>query len=181
MRGAGGVAGEILGGPAELEQLLLELAASPGLHHVRVIPALLEQQRSDLARARDLAEHGGVGCGEREGTVIRSLDHEATVTADGLGHVDDHRLRDRELGVLLERREHVGRGVAGGARVPQAEARDAVGVDVLGGTLQLGEDGQVVPGILGVGVGDLEQHGAVALHDERTVGGHPSSLRRLAG
>ena len=65
--------------------------------------------------------------------------------------------------------------------VSKAERREPVGVDVLGGTLQLGEDGQVVPGILGVGVGDLEQHRAVALHDERTVGGHPSSLRWFAG
>ena len=59
--------------------------------------------------------------------------------------------------------------MAGGARVPQPEPRDAVGVDVLGGALELGEDREVVAGVFGERVRDLEQHGAVALHDEGAV------------
>ena len=66
-------------------------------------------------------------------------------------------------------REHVVGVVAGGACVPQSEAGDAVGVDVLGRALELGEDREVVPGVFGVRVRDLEQHGAVALHDEWAV------------
>ena len=71
--------------------------------------------------------------------------------------------------------EHLLGGVAGGARVPQAEARDAVGVHVLGGPLQLGEDGELVPRVVGVGVRDFEQHGAVALHDQGPVRNHNRS------
>ena len=59
--------------------------------------------------------------------------------------------------------------VPGGAGVPEPQPRDAVGVDVLGGALQLGEDRELVAGVVGVGMRDLEQHGAVALHDQGAV------------
>ena len=59
--------------------------------------------------------------------------------------------------------------VAGGARVPQSEPGDAVGVHVLGCALELGEDREVVARVLGERVRDLEQHGAVALHDQGAV------------
>ena len=65
--------------------------------------------------------------------------------------------------------EHLLGRVAGGAGVPEAEPRDAVGVDVLGRALQLGEDREFVAGVVGVGVRDFEQHGAVALHDQGPV------------
>ena len=59
--------------------------------------------------------------------------------------------------------------MAGGARVPQAEPGDAVGVDVLGRALELGEHGEVVPCILGGRMRDLEQDGAVALDDQGAI------------
>ena len=42
-------------------------------------------------------------------------------------------------------------------------------MDVLGGTLELGEDRELVAGALGVGMGHFEQHRPIALHDEGTV------------
>jgi hypothetical protein len=39
-------------------------------------------------------------------------------------------------------------------------------VDVLGGTLELREDREVVAGVACVGVRDLEQDGSIALHDQ---------------
>jgi hypothetical protein len=42
-------------------------------------------------------------------------------------------------------------------------------VDVLGCALELGEDREVVPGVLGERMRDLEEHGPVALHDEGAV------------
>ncbi len=182
MRGALGVAREIFGGPAELEQLLLELSARPGLHDVGAGAVgcggvtLLEQQARDLLRAGDLAQHRGIPRRQDEHAIGIALDHEPAVPADGLGEVDRDARRHREARVLLERREHVLGGVAGGASVPEAEAGDAVGVDVLGRTLEFGEDREVVAGVVGFGMRDLEQHGAIGLHDQGTVREHPSSL-----
>jgi hypothetical protein len=42
-------------------------------------------------------------------------------------------------------------------------------VDVLRCALEFGEDSQIVPGILGGRVRNLEENGSIALHDERTV------------
>src|SRR5690606_39874973 len=75
-----------------------------------------------------------------------------------------HRLRHRELRVALERVEHLLRGVAGRARVPQTEPRDAVGVHVLGGAFQLGEDGQLVARLLGIRVRHLEDRKSTRLN-----------------
>ena len=70
--------------------------------------------------------------------------------------------------------------VPGGARVPQPEPGDPVGVDVLGRALELGEDRQFVAGALGVRVRHFEQHGAVALHDEGAVS-HKGQFYRARG
>ncbi|GAA1572127.1 hypothetical protein GCM10009692_09940 [Leucobacter aridicollis] len=72
-------------------------------------------------------------------------------------------------------------GVPSGARVPQPETRHPVRVDVLGGALKLGEDGEFVSRILGVRVRYLEQYGVVALNDEGAESHnwpfYPGSLR----
>ena len=60
--------------------------------------------------------------------------------------------------------------MAGGPRVPQRQAGDAVGVDVLGSALEFGERRQRGPRLVGELVVGLQQHRLVGLHDERTVG-----------
>jgi hypothetical protein len=105
---------------------------------------------------------------------------EATVAFDRLPDVDRDTLRDRELAEALQCGEHVLRGVAGGAGVPQAEPRDAVRVDVLGGPLEFGEDRQVVASIGGERMRHLEQHGAVTLHDEGAVSHNGPVYARVA-
>ena len=102
-------------------------------------------------------------------TVIRAIHHEPPVARDGLAHVDRDGLRDREFGIALERAEHVLGVMTGSACVPETESGDSVGVHVLGRTLEFGEHGEVVPSVLGERMCDLEQHGAVALHDEGAV------------
>ena len=57
-----------------------------------------------------------------------------------------------------------------GGGVPQRERRQAIGVDVLRGLLQLGEREQGVAGLGVERVVDFEQDGAVALHDRRIAG-----------
>ena len=58
----------------------------------------------------------------------------------------------------------------GGRGVPERERRQAVGVDVLGALLQLGERRDRVAGLGVQRVVDFQQDRAVALHDQR-IGG----------
>ena len=60
--------------------------------------------------------------------------------------------------------------VAGGARVPQAQWRQSVGVHVLGAALEFGERGDRGACLGGLRMVDLEQQGLVRLHDQRSVG-----------
>src|SRR5699024_86069 len=59
--------------------------------------------------------------------------------------------------------------VACGARVPQPQGGEPVGVDVLRGALELGEGGDGAPRVARAGVVDLEKERLVGLDDERTV------------
>ena len=94
MRLAVDVAGEVLGGPAELEQDLLDGAALARVHDDRVGVDALAQQRPHLGRADDLLEHGAVG-GLEDEPVDRVLQQlEPAVPGHRLGHVDEQRVRD---------------------------------------------------------------------------------------
>ena len=171
VRGAGGVAGVVFCGPPELQQLLLELAPRPGLHRPLGGGAPDSEQRPDPGAARDLGEHRGVGGRDEQFAALTvwarvARDHEPAVASDGLRDVDRDRLRHRELGVALQGREHLLGRVPGGACVPEAEPGDPIGVHVLGGTVQLGENRQVVAGVPGIRVRHLEEHRAVALDDQ---------------
>ncbi len=174
MRRARRVAGQVLGRPADLEQLLLDVPAGPRVDHERLRRGASDQQRLDALVARHLGQHRGVGRGQQQLAVTVfadtvALDGQPAVAADRLADVDGHRRRHREARPALKRGEHVVGVVAGGARVPQSEPGDAVRVDVLGGTFELREDGEFVARRFGVRVCDFQQHSPVALHDERTV------------
>ena len=175
VRGARGVAREVVGRPADLHELLLDLTARPRLQAVRVLVDAPLEQGSDALVRRDLGEHGAVGRAQHKPLVV-ALDNKPAVAAHRLGDVDRHRRGHRKLGVLLEHGEHLVGVVAGGPRVPEAEARDAIGVHVFGRALEFGEDRQGVSGVVGVRVRDLEKHGSVALNDERAVRIHNGSV-----
>ena len=68
--------------------------------------------------------------------------------------------------------------MTGSAGVPEAKFCDSVGVNVLGGTLELGKNGQIVSGINRIGVINLKQSGLVALNDQWSS--HPFSLVSIA-
>src|SRR5690606_17327079 len=58
------------------------------------------------------------------------------------------------------------------------QASDAVSVDVLRCAFQLGEHREVVAGVGSIRMRDLQQHGAVALNDERAVSHNVPVYRR---
>ena len=101
--------------------------------------------------------------------VVGAVDDQSPVARDGLAHVDGDGLRHGELRVALERAEHVLGVVAGRSGVPESESRDAVRVHVLGCALEFREHREVVSCVFRERVRDLEEHGAVALHDEGAV------------
>ena len=169
------VAREVLGRPAELEQHLLEVAALGRVDDdVGRVDAGAEQAGGALG-ADHLDQHRRV---ERvqDQAVHRVLDQlQAAVAGHRVGDVDQQRVRDRVAGVLEQDVDDLLGVVAGGARVPQAQRGQAVGVHVLRGALELGERGDRAAAGLGLVVVDLEQERLVALHDQGTVGHVDSS------
>ncbi|RPK61041.1 hypothetical protein EES43_16135 [Streptomyces sp. ADI96-02] len=160
------VPGEILGGPAELQQGLLDLPALGGVHGhgVRVDPGA--DQRLHLLRPQDLLQHGPVGGGEHEPVHGVLGQGEPPVPRHRLGDVDQEGVRHGVAGVLDERVDDLLGVVPGGAGVPQPERGDPVGVDVLGRTLQLGEGRDDTTAGVRQLVVDFEEQRLVALDDE---------------
>ena len=162
------VAGLVVGGPAGLDELALERAALGGVHGDRVVVHAGTQHRGDFLLAGDLGEHRAVGGVQHQpgGGVL--LQGEAAVAVHRLGDVHQQRLRHREAAVAHQG-VHDRLGVQSrGARVPQGQRGDAVGVHVLRRALQLGERRDGAAGGLVAVVVYLEEHGLVALDDEGT-------------
>ena len=118
---------------------------------------------------QDLLEHRPVGAVQHQAVRRVLLQREAAVAVHRVGDVDEQRVRDGVTAVGDQRVDDLLGVVAGGAGVPQAERGEAVGVDVLGGALELGERRDGPAGGLGVGVVDLEQERLVALDDQGSV------------
>ena len=169
------VAREVLRGPAHLEQRLLEVAALGRVddHRVRVDPG--PEQREDLLLAQHLLQHRPVQR-DHDQAVDRGVRQlQAPVATHRVDDVDEQRLRYGVAGEAHEGVDHLLGVVTRGPRVPQRQRGDAVGVDVLGRTLQLGERSDRHARGLRVGVVDLQQQRLVRLDDQRPVG-HAVSL-----
>ena len=162
---------QVLGRPADLEQLLLEVAAlargarrpvgvDPGARRPAAVIRLCRSTSSSTGRS-----------------VVRStspcsvvlLQGQPAVAVHRLGDVDEQGVRHGIPAVRDQGVDDLLGVVPGGARVPQAQRGDPVGVDVLGGALELGERGDGPAGLLGARVVDLEQQRLVALDDQRSI------------
>ena len=168
-RGPLDVAGEVLGRVADADQRLLQ---DPPVRVVdgearRVDP--LAQVVAHPLLARQLLQQRGVLGDQAEGPVDPG-EPDPAEAPDELPEVGRQAGGERELAVPRQRVDHrVGRDPRGRG-VPEREGGEAIGVDMLRALLQLGEGCDRVAG-LGVGrVVDLQEHRAVALHDQR-VGG----------
>ena len=168
-RGPLDVAGEVLGRVADADQRLLQ---DPPVRVVdgearRVDP--LAQVVAHPLLARQLFQQRGVLGDQAEGPVDPG-EPDPAEAPDELPEVGRQAGGERELAVLRQRLDHrLGRHPRGRG-VPEREGGEAIGMDMLRALLQLGEGCDRVAG-LGVGrVVDLQEHRAVALHDQR-VGG----------
>jgi hypothetical protein len=172
------VPGQVLGGPAQLEQHLLEVAPLGGVDHDAVVGESGADQRLDLRAAQHLLQHRDIERPHHQpGT--RVLDQlQPPVTGHRLRDVDQEGVRHRIAGVLEQDVDHLLGVMAGRPRVPEAERGEPVGVHVLGRALQLGERGDRPAAGHRVGVVHLEQQRLVALDDEGAVV-HRASLTRI--
>ena len=166
------VPGVVLGRPADLEQRLLEVAAlaTGGPRPCRrrsgrrACPAIFLARSTSSSTGRSLrTQHQPVH------RVL--LQPQPAVARHRLGDVDQQRVRDGVAAELQQRVDHLLGVVAGGPRVPQAQRRQPVGVDVLRRPLELGERRDRLAAVGGALVVDLEQQGLVALHDQRAGSG----------
>ena len=175
------VAGQVLGRPAQLDEHLLEVAALRGVDDDVGLSEPGPQQALGALGAHDLLQDRHVGGVQDQAVGGVGEQLEAAVAAHRLGDLGEQGVRHREARVGDERVDDRLRVQARGARVPQGQRRDPVGVDVLGGALQLGEGGDGAAGLPGLGVGDLQEDGLVGLDDERAVGRRGHRGRRIAG
>src|SRR5207237_1170225 len=100
------------------------------------------------------------------GGAVGAFDLDAAVAADEFGDVGGEVGGQRELAEAAQDVDHGVGGQAGGGSVPQRQGGEAVGVDVFGAFLQLGERGEGVAGLGVTRIIDLDQNGAIALDDE---------------
>jgi hypothetical protein len=163
------VPGEVLGRPAQLQQRLLDLPALGGVHGDRVRVEAGADQGRDPLRPQDLLQHRTVGGGQDQ-PVRRVLgQREPSVAVHRLGDVDQQRVRHRIAAVLHQRVHDLLGVVTRRARVPQAQWRHPVGVDVLRRPLQLRERGDGPTAVVGLLVVDFQEQGLVGLDDQRTI------------
>ena len=143
---------------------------STGVDDDRVGVDALADERLDLRGAQHLLEDRPVDRLEDQAVrrVVEQL--EPPVAVHRLGDVDQQGMRDRIAAVLEQRVDDLLGVVTGRPGVPQAERGQAIGVYVLGRTLQLGERRDGTPALVGVLMVDLEQERLVGLDDERSVG-----------
>ncbi len=164
------IAGQVLCGPTDFEQLLFEVAPLGRVHDNGVGVRSSPEQRLDPFVPQHFFEHRPV-CGvqdEAVGWVL--LKGQPAIARHGLGNVDEQWLRH---GIPAEAQQCVDdllRVVTGSASVPQAERRHPIGVDVLGGAFQFGKRRDGAAGGFCLRMIDFEQQGLVALDDQRAVG-----------
>ena len=175
------VAGQVLGRPAQLDEHLLEVAPLGGMDDNVGLPESLAQQALGALGAHDLLQDRHIGGVQDQAMGGVGDELESTVTAHRLGNLGEQGVRHREARVGDESVDDRLGVQARGARVPQGQRSDPVGVDVLGGAFQFGEGGDGAAGLAGPGVGDLQEDGLVGLDDERAVGCRRCRRHRIAG
>ena len=133
------VAGEVLGRPADLEQRLLEPAAL-GRVHEHVSSSIRSPSIGAIFFCRSTSSSTARSRRDQHQAVRRVLGQlQPAVAVHRVGDVDQQRVRHGVAAEADQRVDDLLGVVAGGAGVPQPQRGQPVGVDVLGGALELGE------------------------------------------
>ena len=163
------VPGEVLGGPAELQQRLLEVTALRRVHQHGVVVDPRAQHRLHLGAAQHLLQHRPVGRHQDQAVLRVLLQPQPPVPVQRLGDVDEQRVRHGVAAVAQQNVDHLLGVVPGRPCVPQPQRRQPVGVHVLRRPLQLSERRNRLPAVVRVRMCSLEQKRLVRLHDQRPV------------
>ena len=105
------------------------------------------------------------------------VEADAAVAGHGFGDVDKQGLGDWKAGVVFQDVDDLLGVVPGRAGIPQRERGDAVGVHVLGGSLELRKGSERGAGLGGLGMIHLEQDGLIRLHNQWSI--HGSSVTEV--
>lgn len=119
--------------------------------------------------ATDLFRQGRIGRTEDQPRLV-SFQPQPSIARGILADLDRHVPGNVVLRELLERLDDLGRRDPRRASIPDRKRRDPVGVDVLRRLDQFCEPGQPVPRGFVVRTVHFDQHGMVALDDQRILG-----------
>ena len=174
------VTGQIVGRIADGDQRLLEQAAHPQTDAEHPLRQPLAQQRRHLAVASQQFRQRRVGDLQHQSqSRLIAFDHRQSVAPaqrlDLLGHALGHRI----FGVLAQGGDHRPGIQTRCPGVPDAQRGNAVGMDVLRTLDQFGKGRDGVASRLGAGRMHFQQHGLIALHDQRIFGEVIAHLGRL--
>ena len=151
--------------------------------------AMVCNQLLQLVVGRKFGKQVRLGARQYElaAAILGRFELQQAVAPVPLGQLRQYRSRDREARVQDQPINDRGERLAQCRRIPHADCRDLVEVDVLGRLLQFGKALESIARHLVARVLRFQQHGAVLLHDEGGFG-HDSStvvvlrfLLRLAG
>ena len=164
------VARQVLGGPPDLEQHLLDPATLAGVHEDGVVIDAGAEHRGYLLVAQHFFEHRTIQADQHQPVHGAFHQLQPAVAGHRVDDVDEQRLRHRVARERHQRIDHLLGVVTRRAGVPQGKRGDAVGVNVLGCALQFGERSDRRAGGASELVVDFEQHGLVGLHDQGAIG-----------
>ena len=128
----------------------------------------LVQQRRNVFVPADLFGQRAIVGGQHE-MVRTARQTQPAVARSVIANLDRHVLRHFVLGELVQRLDDLIGIDARRRGVPDRQRRDAIRVDVFGRLDQFGEPGQMVACLDIARTVHLDQHGMVALHDQRVV------------
>ena len=170
-RVAHGVAGEVLDGEPRVGERHLEVAAAFGVDLGMQVVDEFHHERLDFLEAADLGEHVLV-VGFHDEAVAVLLEAQQAVAGHVVLDLGDDGIRDGEAALAFEALDDFLGAQSRGSRVPEAQVRYLVGVQVLGALDQLGERCNRVAGrFVGGGVNlhhdfhiTLNNNGAIRIH-----------------
>lgn len=157
--------------PAFLEEFLFDQSPRPRREGKSTLVVSLAEQFPNLFTAGDFGFDSGRATGD-EKRLSFSRDFDLAIAAHCLRDLLRDTWREGELRVLLQCVEDLFSRVACGPGIPQPQSSDAVGVHVLGRSLEFSEHRESVTSRISEAVVNFEEDSPVALNDEGTVGIH---------
>ena len=167
-RVAHGVAREVFDGESGVREYHLQVTAAFRVHDGVQVVLKFQNERLDILELADFREHVlVVGFHDQEVAIL--LEAQQAVAGHVVLDFGDDRLRDGVTALAFQAFQHFGSAQAGCCRVPEAQVRYLVCMQVLGALYQFGEGGDCVASCFVGGGIDLDHDFEVALYNDCAV------------